>query len=600
MGRRARHADDWASPHERARTRSAQRLDWPLDPAEAVWLDAHLADCRSCRRRADEYRENRDRLRTLRDVAPPPPRDLWARTAAAIELESQRGRRAPLRGLPLGALSGIAVIVVVLGATLLSNTPTTTVTQPTESAPDIAASAVASLLPGPAGTPFLVAAGDVAFVQRDPDGKFGYGRLGVDSVCPKKQDVDCPMVPDASAMALALNAEPQTIIGSPDDRQAIVVSEPNESNGSDVIVFALPKPSEAPESVAPESEPPASEEPTATADVTEPPAGSEPPSAASAAPETPQSSDVPTESAPPSETPAESVEPSEEPATPSPQETDTATPTPTPESIAIASDLIVIGQTAAYSPDGDWFAFTARPADESHGPDIYLWHVGSKLAEPVTEDHNSVFASWTDGRIVGSRPFVGGATSNDPLDLPVGEVFLVDPESGDQEVLAEAGFRPIVSPDGKLAIVFSGPVEVAEEGQDLTLGEGTLELRSWSAAGASAEGAILVLDSVDTPFDARWDDGGTAFAVWVQDAADPSFGRLSLYFIDPDGKVVQPDNAPREEPALPGFSIGDGRLAWATPSGQGGEGSRVQIVAWTDEGVGTAETAPGDQVVVIR
>ena len=63
---------------------------------------------------------------------------------------------------------------------------------------------------------------------------------------------------------------------------------------------------------------------------------------------------------------------------------------------------------------------------------------------------------------------------------------------------------------------------------------------------------------------------------------------------------MQPDNAPREEPALPGFSIGDGRLAWATPSGQGGEGSRVQIVAWTDEGVGTAETAPGDQVVVIR
>jgi len=167
-------------------------------------------------------------------------------------------------------------------------------------------------------------------------------------------------------------------------------------------------------------------------------------------------------------------------------------------------------------------------------------------------------------------------------------------------VLAEAGFRPIVSPDGKLAIVFSGPVEVGQEGQDLTLGEGTLELRSWSAAGASAEGATVVLDGVDTPFDARWDDGGTAFAVWVQDAADPSFGRLSLYFIDPDGKILQPDNAPREEPALPGFSIGDGRLAWATPSGQGGEGSRVQIVAWTDEGVGTAETAPGDQVVVIR
>jgi hypothetical protein len=71
--------------------------------------------------------------------------------------------------------------------------------------------------------------------------------------------------------------------------------------------------------------------------------------------------------------------------------------------------------------------------------------------------------------------------------------------------------------------------------------------------------------------------------------------------VDPaTGELDQPENAPREEPALPGFSIGEGRLAWATPSGQGGEGSRVQIVAWTDDGVGTAETAPGDQVVVIR
>ena len=124
LGRRTRRTDDWASPHERARTRAAQWLDWPLDPAEAAWLEGHLSECRSCRRRANEYLENRDRLRTLRDVAPPPPRDLWARTAAAIELESQRRRRTPMRGMPLGAMSGIVVIVVVLGATLLSNTPT--------------------------------------------------------------------------------------------------------------------------------------------------------------------------------------------------------------------------------------------------------------------------------------------------------------------------------------------------------------------------------------------------------------------------------------------------------------------------------------------
>ena len=44
---------------------------------------------------------------------------------------------------------------------------------------------------------------------------------------------------------------------------------------------------------------------------------------------------------------------------------------------------------------------------------------------------------------------------------------------------------------------------------------------------------------------------------------------------------------------MPGFSIGNGRLAWATPHGQGAEGSRVQIVAWSDDGVGAAESGPG-------
>jgi len=585
LGRRTRRPDDWASPHERARTRAAQWLDWPLDPAEAAWLEGHLGECRSCRRRANEYLENRDRLRTLRAVAPPPPRDLWARTAAAIELESQRRRRAPMRGLPLGALSGIVVIVVVLGATLLSNTPTPTIAPPTEAAPQIAASATASLLPGPAGTPFLVAAGDVRVVQRDRNGSFGYGTYGVDSVCPKKRDVDCPMVPDPSATALELAAEPQTIIGSPNDEQAIAVSKPDASNGSEVVVIALPKASEAAESVAPETEPPASDEPTATADV------SEPPPTASAPPETPPASDVPTASAPPSETPAQSAVPTDEPVTPSPQETDTVTPTPTPESIAIASDLIVIGQTAAYSPDGNWFAFTARPADESAGPDIFVWRVGSERAEPVTSDHRSVFASWADDQLVGSRPAAGGAD---------GETFLLDPTNGTETELEMDGWRPVVAPDGDRALVFTGPV-AATDGHDYTLGDGVLELRTWNAdTGTAAEVGETVLDASGTPFDARWDEDGTAFAVWVQDSADPSFGRLSLFFIDPDGEIQQPENAPREEPALPGFSIGDGRLAWATPAGQGGEGSRVQIVAWTDEGVGTAETAPGDQVVVIR
>jgi hypothetical protein len=595
--RRTRRADEWASPHERARTRAAQRLDWPLDPSEAVWLEGHLAECKSCRRRAAEYQENRDTLRTLRDVNPPVPRDLWARTAAAIEVESQRGRRSPVRGFPIGALSGVVVIAVVLGATLLSNAPTTTVAPATDTAASFPpAAATASLLPGPLGTPLAVAAGPVKVLWGDPDGTYGYGTLGVEAVCSRKADADCPMVDDSTREAFPLTAQPQTIIGSPDDEQAIIVSKPDESNANEIIVFALPKGSAAVEPLAsepPASEPPASE-PPATETPSETPDTSEPPASESSAPETAPASDEPGTSPEPSETPAETVEPSAEP-TPTPAKSEPPEATPTPESIAIASGLEVIGQTEAYSPDGTWFAFTAKPADKRHGPDIYLWKVGTDQAVPATNDHRSVFASWDGEHLVGSRPSGDGPVVE-------ADTFLLDPETGDETAIGGHGWRPVVAPEGNRALVFDGSVATTNDGSDIGPAEGTLKLRDWDAAAGTASGdGTSVLDVSGAPFDARWDETGTAFAVWVQDEADPSFGRLSLYFVDSEtGELDQPDNAPREEPALPGFSIGEGRLAWATPSGQGGEGSRVQIVAWTDDAVGTAETAPGSEVVVIR
>ena len=590
FGRGTRRSEDWASPHERARTRAAQRLDWPLDPAEAVWLDSHLADCKPCRRRAAEYQKNRDELRTLRDVNPPPPRDLWARTAAAIELESQRGRRAPVRGVPIGALSGVLVIAVVLGATLLSNTPTTVVPPGTDPVASLPPAVAASLAPGPVSTPFAVAAGDVKTLWGDADGKLAVRRLRVESVCAKKSDADCPMVQGESATDVALNGQPRTIISSPDQKQAVMVSKPDESNANEVIVFTLPT-EESTLVATPEPTTEPNAEPTA--EPPETPDVSEPPSTESAAPETAGASNEPSDSPVPSAAPTESSEPSAEPVTPEPADTEPPAATPTPEAIAIASGLIVVGQTEAYSPDGEWFAFTARPADSDQGPDIYLWRAGTDQAVPVTSDHNSVFASWDGAQVVGSRPSKDGDGEAD--------TFLLDPETGEETALGMHGWRPVVAPEGSRALVFDGTVGAGDDGQVEPI-EGTLELREWNdETGTAAGDGIAVLDVDGAPFDARWDETGTAIAVWIEDAADPSFGRLSLYFVDPEtGELEQPENAPREEPALPGFSIGQGRLAWATPSGQGGEGSRVQIVAWTEDGVGSAETAPGVEVVVIR
>ena len=90
----------WASDHERARQRAAERLSLPLPAAEAVWLAEHLRVCPSCARVAAQYAQHRDQLRKLRPVDPP--RDLWARTSAAfdrVDRESPAARRRTGSGL---------------------------------------------------------------------------------------------------------------------------------------------------------------------------------------------------------------------------------------------------------------------------------------------------------------------------------------------------------------------------------------------------------------------------------------------------------------------------------------------------------------------
>ena len=126
-------------------------------------------------------------------------------------------------------------------------------------------------------------------------------------------------------------------------------------------------------------------------------------------------------------------------------------------------------------------------------------------------------------------------------------------------------------------------------------------MRPWSSTG-EAEGATgTVLADTGGDFDVRWDDSGEWFAVWIADPNYGTFGRLTLYHIDPaTGAIDQPDGSPIGVLALPGFSIGEGRLAWATPPGQEGEGSRVQVVAWTKDGVGTVETMPGEELILVR
>ena len=281
--------------------------------------------------------------------------------------------------------------------------------------------------------------------------------------------------------------------------------------------------------------------------------------------------------------------------------------------------MTIVGDAAAFSPDGAWFAFTARPADGSSGP-RYLRLAGRRCAGEGGHDRSrSEFGSWSDGLVVGSRADVhrhgrrgvrrAGCDSQSGRELdrrtvaatPV--LFAIDPATGAETILAAKAWRPAVDPTGALAVAWDGTVVAVGRRHVDQLGRGSSGARApWEDGSNDIDpAAYTVTDGPLGDFAVRWDETGTWLAVWVASVSDPAVGRLSLLHVDPaTGAVDRPEAGPQDVPALPGFSIENGRLAWATPPSQDGEGSRVQIVAWSADGVGSIESAPGQDVVVVR
>src|SRR5439155_128251 len=292
-----------SSVHELARGLIAEAMDGPLEPSDLAWLDDHVARCAECRAVPAAYAAQRAELRAMR--TPLPPRDLWARTSAALDAEEARhGRvreRRPARSklaswAPLGALGSIVALFVV-GFLVGSQ-----------------------VLPGPTSSP------PIAFASGKPP-------VGNAS----------PSVPIATPIAVP----PGPVAWCSQEQGSCVIQEANVDH------------------VCPPGSP-ASATPESTTAASSTPAG-------------------------PSTSPALSLPP--------------GTPAPTALAIlSIATNVVVVGESAAFSPDGAWFAFSAHPAGSATGPDIYVWHAGDPAATPVTTDHGSVFSGWVAGRILGSRP----------------------------------------------------------------------------------------------------------------------------------------------------------------------------------------------------
>jgi hypothetical protein len=609
-------ADQWPSTHERARVRAAERLDSPLDPDEQAWLDAHLVTCGECAAIAAEYETQRTELKVLKGAEPGPPRDLWARTAAAIELEDARersggGRRRAGRpaGLPVGAISGVLVVAVVVGLSVLSQPGPFVPSAP----PATAAASARAESPGP--TPIVSAAGEVGWLAVGKSGDADVLSATIDEVCPEARN-DCAPIDGSSTRKLKLD-QPLTVVRSPAQGELIVVDRP--AGGTGETIFAVPAPT-----------------PTAR------PSGS--PSSSASATAVPTPTQTPTPSVEATPTPTSSLPAaSESPPTPSGSSASPTLPPslPVDGAVAIARNVVLVGDSAAYSPDGRWFAFSARPADGSAGPDVYVWRSGQEAARPVTGDHRTVFASWLGDRILASRAVQGDGTpldeptspsepgasaeptpsdgepatsadpdasdeaaaSNDPdrADDLTSQMLTIDPETGAELPVGRGAWRPTVRPGEDAALFWDGTLELDADGVVVRPSKGRLVIGSWPVDRDGRQPQVVEPDPIGD-WDARWDTTGTRLAIWVADDAEVDVGRLSLFVVDREtGRLDRGLRPLVDVPARRGFSLGERRLAWVTPAGQDGEGSRIQVLAWKDDGFGKVETLPGDaSIVVIR
>jgi WD40-like Beta Propeller Repeat len=565
---RRRH-NDAEDTHDRARALSSRRFLESLEADEEAWLSHHLDACTECRRDDEAFAADRELLRSLRDKPIEPPRDLWAKTAAALDFAATK-RSPPVatpirpfsRTVPLGAAAGVLVLLVLIGAALLPG-----VIPSSQQSPGPVAGA--SLPPGP--TPITVAAAPVGILRPGANGTFDFSFTDIDAVCPRARPECVPPPTEHGANTVdLLGANASTVTLSPHNDQLVFESGTGDAGKIIIQPVATTQPSQAPE--------------------------------------------TPGESVPPS-TPTGSTEP---------------TPIPTPAGqIEIASGVTVVGEVA-YSPDGQWLAFSAAPKDGSTGPDLYVYSVGSSTAKTVTDDHQTYFSAWLGSKVLASHielPSSDAGSSGSPRESKAPGAngqgngkgqpmdghpssFLFDPASGARTDLEQADiWMPVVDPTSRFVAYWSGALRSAD-GVTWQLGDGQLVLDGWldTTAAPSASAATVGPAGHPTPivpshvedFVARFDPAGIRLALWVSEHADSADGRLHLVVIDPATGSIRANRPLSGEPALRRFSIDANRLAWVSPSGQDGQESSLQVLGWSGDTFGEIHSEPSANLLILR
>jgi len=261
--------------------------------------------------------------------------------------------------------------------------------------------------------------------------------------------------------------------------------------------------------------------------------------------------------------------------------------------LSILDDVHSAGAPPAWSRDSSVLAFSAMPADGSHGPDVYVWQPGDEKARPITTDHSSFFASWSGRRVVASRVADSNPTGADDV-----ATVVIDPATLEERIVSGPQmWLPVVDPQRANAVAWDGNLDFSSGLPEAT--SGALYLLDWSAIDpyrASTEPGdahMLALDPTRDPqsdpvvdWHVRWSTDGRVLGIWETDAPRASWGTLELMAFDPETGKLKSD-----EPLLPpqtskrGFTLGSDRVAWVGSSNESADGE-LRIRTWGTDGVG--------------
>jgi hypothetical protein len=569
--------------HERARMLAAESVDSPLAPADAKWLASHLKSCPDCAAVAEEHLAIRHELASM--PVPEPPRDLWARTSAALDAAekkagspsaSRSGAARASRQPVLSTSIAMAFVLVVAVASILVYRPAGS---PSGSRNP---SNIAFGSPGRSGQssvpqgPLAVIQGKSIWIASTAG---VYEIKGGTSTC-TASDGSCTTANVTQTLGTIRSNSAVSAAIAPDASRAAVWTR------GKIAVLPLA----------------ASSVPVSLDQLTPRPTTAATPAA--------------TQTPPPTDTPAPIESPSSEgtaEATPvvTPAATPTASPAPMTEPIAILSGYEIVGPDPEFSPDGTMLAFSARPVDHGTGPDVFVWRVGQDLAEPVTFRHDDLFAGWFGGRILISEFTVASeaqtATYTSYVFYPgTGAAFQIDLDM----------LMPVVDPTGRFLVYWSGTVRFDSASGLWKPASGDLYFDSWSNISLTPASLGPVVGPTESPnptpseaapgetptptpvpdalatdgqstvavdgtarqllpvssgsgsvrdWSVRWDGSGQHVAIWAADAVDASIGRLSLFSIDSVSGLIDVDHPLLAvDRVMAGVAFYDGHLMYAS------------------------------------